>query len=581
MDLPLGRYWHLLRTYLRPHWRLVLLVALLLGGSLGLQLAAPQILRAFIDSARAGQPLDHLAAIALLFIALAAGQEVVGVLLTYAGQSLGWAAGNALRRDLALHALTLDMSFHNRHTPGEMIERIDQDVTEMANFFSQLVINVVGNLLLLLGVLVAFYLETTLLGIAFTLLALLGLATLYRTRALAAPHWAAGRQTSTELTGFVEERFAGTEDIRSSGATEYKMHLLYGIMRRMMARYRDARVTGHWAFFSVRMAVNLGLVVGLAIGASLYLQGRMTLGTVYLISAYAGTLGWPLEALTDQVQEFQRVGASIKRVYDLSSVPRMVQDGPGVPFPPGALAAEFRDVTFGYDPAAPVLQDIAFRVEPGQVLGLLGRTGSGKTTISRLLFRLYDPQAGAVLLGDQDLREARLADLRARVGMVTQDVQLFAASVRDNLSFFNPAIADARILQAIADLGLSDWFARLPAGLDTQLVAGGGGLSAGEAQLLAFVRVFLKDPGLVILDEASSRLDPGTERLIESGIARLLAGRSAIIIAHRLGTVQRADRILILEGGQIREQGERAALARDPASRFAGLLRTGLEEVLT
>jgi ABC-type multidrug transport system fused ATPase/permease subunit len=210
----------------------------------------------------------------------------------------------------------------------------------------------------------------------------------------------------------------------------------------------------------------------------------------------------------------------------------------------------------------------------------LGRTGSGKTTISRLLCRLYDTSAGSVRLDGADVRAMPLAELRRRVGVVTQDVQLFQATVRENLTFFDARVPDARILGVIAQMGLESWLARLPQGLDTPLEGGGGGLSAGEAQLLAFIRVFLRDPGLVILDEPSSRLDLATERLIERGVGALLRGRTAIIIAHRLATVQRADLILTLGDGRILEFGPREALARDPQSHFAHLLRTGLETAL-
>jgi ABC-type multidrug transport system fused ATPase/permease subunit len=173
-----------------------------------------------------------------------------------------------------------------------------------------------------------------------------------------------------------------------------------------------------------------------------------------------------------------------------------------------------------------------------------------------------------------------LEEVRRRVGLVTQDVQLFHATVRDNLTFFDPSIPDARILAVLEDLGLGAWYGRLSNGLDTELESDGSGLSAGEAQLLAFTRVFLKDPGLVILDEASSRLDPVTEYLVERAVSKLLQGRTGILIAHRLATVQRADEIMILEDGRIVEHGTRVALMSDAGARFAGLLRTGLEEVL-
>jgi ABC-type multidrug transport system fused ATPase/permease subunit len=219
-------------------------------------------------------------------------------------------------------------------------------------------------------------------------------------------------------------------------------------------------------------------------------------------------------------------------------------------------------------------------VAPGAVLGLLGRTGSGKTTLARLLLRLYDPSCGEIRVGDVAIRATGLHDLRRHVGIVTQDVQLFNATVRDNLAFFNRSISDERIIQSLDELGLGSWYRTLPYGLDTELESGGGGLSAGEAQLLAFVRLFLADPGLVILDEATARLDPATEQLIEQAVSKLLRNRTGIVIAHRLPTVERADEILILENGSILEHGRREHLASDATSHFAGLLRTGLHEVL-
>ena len=250
--------------------------------------------------------------------------------------------------------------------------------------------------------------------------------------------------------------------------------------------------------------------------------------------------------------------------------------------PHGPLAVECCQVAFSYadEPEERVLQALDLTLAPGQVLGLLGRTGSGKTTLARLLLRLYDPTSGELRVGGYNPATLPLHAYRRRVGMVTQDVQLFQASVRDNVTFFNPAIPDERILAVLTDLGLTTWVSTLPHGLDTPLAAGGAGLSAGQAQLLAFARIFLTDPGLVILDEASSRLDPATEQLLERAVDKLLHNRTAILIAHRLGTVQRADSILILEQGRIVEYGDRIALTANPTSRFAQLLRTGMEEVL-
>jgi len=241
---------------------------------------------------------------------------------------------------------------------------------------------------------------------------------------------------------------------------------------------------------------------------------------------------------------------------------------------------KFDHVSFSYSESEPVLKDVSFELPAGQVLGVLGRTGSGKTTLARLLLRLYDVPQGEIYLDDRPVRAVRENNLRQRVGMITQEVQLFHASVRDNLTFFEPNVPDDVLRRQLIDLGLWPRIAALPGGLDTELASGGRGLSAGEAQLLACARLFLRDPGLVIMDEASARLDPATEHLIEQAIDRLLAGRTGIIIAHRLKTVLRADRILILEDGRIVETGEREALLHDQQSRFYQLLQTGLEEVL-
>lgn len=213
-------------------------------------------------------------------------------------------------------------------------------------------------------------------------------------------------------------------------------------------------------------------------------------------------------------------------------------------------------------------------------MGLLGRTGSGKTTLARLIFRLYDPISGRITINETDLRELKLETVRRNVAIVTQDVQLFRASIRDNLTFFDRSLSDEQILATLEELELGDWYRSLPKGLDTELHTGARSLSAGEAQLLAFTRVFLRNPGLVILDEASSRLDPATEQQLERAIDKLLKNRTAIIIAHRLGTVHRADEIMILDSGVVSEYGVRKQLATDPGSRFYQLLQTGLEEVL-
>lgn len=219
--------------------------------------------------------------------------------------------------------------------------------------------------------------------------------------------------------------------------------------------------------------------------------------------------------------------------------------------PAGPLAVRFDGVTLTYPGGTEALSAVSFEVAAGRVLSVVGRTGSGKTTIARALVRFYDVDAGRVLLGGIDVRDVELVCLRTSVGLVTQDVQLFEASLRDNLTLFDEACDDDRLVTVLEQLDLGPWFHRLPDGLDTVLGPAGSGVSAGEAQLLTFARVFLRDPGIVVLDEASSRLDPVTEARIERAVRTLLAGRTGILITHRLPTLELADDVLVMDRGRV------------------------------
>jgi ATP-binding cassette subfamily B protein len=581
VKIPLKDYARLLAHYLRPQWVRVVGLAVLLFSMIGLQLLNPQVLRVFIDDALAGKPVESLAVTALLFIGLAVVTQLVSVCSVYLSENVGWTATNLMRGDLAEHCLSLDMPFHNATNPGAMIERIDGDVTAMANFFSQFVIKVLGNLLLLVGVLVLLWVEDWRMGLALSLYSLVALFILNKTRHLGVSATKEERQASAEMYGYLEERLAGLEDIRSNGAAS---HVMQGLAKNLRAYYYKAHRA--WMKFTQIWVITIGLFtlcyfLVFILGGYLFIIGAVSLGTVYLFYQYTELLRNPIEQLNRQIQDLQKAGAGIVRVNELFETRSQIKEGNGL-LADGPLPVTFDEVSFAYGIAQAhnVLDKISFDLKPGEVMGLLGRTGSGKTSITRLLFRLYEPSKGRIRLGGRDIRDTKLAHLRTRIGMVTQEVQLFHASVRDNLTFFNPAISDERIKAVLEDVGLGDWFAALPQGLDTQLKTGAAGLSAGEAQLLAFTRVFLEDPGLVILDEASSRLDPATEHLTQRAVEKLLQNRTGIIIAHRLSTVQRADRILILDEGRIVEEGKREDLAANPASRFSGLLRTGLEEAL-
>ncbi|MEM7125543.1 MAG: ABC transporter ATP-binding protein [Chloroflexota bacterium] len=614
MNNSLQAYRSILIDYLRPQRGRMVALAILIFANIGLQLVNPQIMRRFIDSALTRENTEQLGWLALLFIAIALVQQIVAVGSIYVGENVSWMATNWLRYDLARHCLNLDMSFHNRYTPGAMIERIDGDINTLSLFFSQFVLQVIGNGLLLIGILALLWRESLLLGAVLTFFVIVVMTVLIAMRSAAIPQWKKSRQASADFFGFLEERLAGTEEIRSSGAKAYVMRRFAELLRAFWQTTVRARLLAFamtnigWLLFTIGVAATYG------ISANLFSENAMTIGSVYLVVHYAGLLNRPIQRIAAEIEQLQQAGAGVARIQEfLAEENGLARSDTEQTLPEGSLPIAFEGVSFAYpmdatldsdngrQDAPPrtekntdnpellmahpedasedevVLDDITFRLEAGKVLGLLGRTGSGKTTLARLLFRFYDPTAGTVYVGGENVANLDVHQLRQRIGIVTQNVQLFHTTVRDNMTFFNPELPDAALLEVLDELGLSSWLASLDDGLDTVLEAGGGNLSAGEAQLLALTRIFLKNPDIVIFDEASSRLDPATEQRIELAVDRLLNNRTAIIIAHRLATVQRADEIMILERGRIVEHGERVSLSLDSGSRFAGLLKSGLE----
>ena len=576
--VPLRQYVSLLVHYLKPQWFRVVLLAIFMFSGIGLGLANPQILRYFIDTATTGGALRNLLIAAGLFLVVGILGQIIMLVNSYLGQDVGWRATNRMRGDLAFHCLKLDMSFHHEYTPGEMVERVDGDTTALSNFFSEFVLQVIGSTFFLIGVLIMVSREDWRVGAALTAFVLIAFVIYNLIRSIAVPAYTAEREGYSKLYGFIEERLIGIEDIRTNGGKAYTMDRFYDVNSDAYGRVLRSEIMGEIVQATTRIMFAIGLAISMCMGIYLYRDGVFTIGTVFMVVQYTAMLRHPLDQISRQLNDLQRATAGIKRIEALQRTASRIQDGTETLPDSGAISIEFDGVTFNYNEGEPVLKQITFNLAPGKVLGLLGRTGSGKTTITRLLFRFYEPNMGEIRLDGRSIMNVRLDNLRQHVGLVTQDVQLFYASVRDNITLFNSEITDSQILAVIEDLGLSGWYESLPNGLDTIIAS--GGLSAGEAQLLAFARVFLKDPGIIILDEPSSRLDPATEQQIDRAVQKLLHNRTGIIIAHRLGTVERVNEIMILEDGEIREHGEREQLVRDPNSRFSQLLKTGLEEVI-
>lgn len=579
----LGMYKEMLVRYVLPHKKMLASLAVLLVLSIGLQLINPQIIRYFIDTAQGEGSLTALYYAAGFFIGFSLLQQGVSVAAAYFSENLGWTTTNKLRAELAEHCLSLDMSFHKTQTSGSLIERVDGDVNALANFFSSFIIHLFGNLLLMIGILVLLFRESFWIGLVMTAFVIGSIYVIQYIRRFAIPVWKRWRELNADFYGFIGEHLEGTEDTRANGAAGYVMNRFFELARRMLP-VRVRAFIGFFLMWSTTILVfALGNAAAFVVCALLWKngQGGLTIGSIYLVFYYTELLAKPIEKIRTQLEDLQKADASLMRVRELLATEPLIKDGPGAPLPAGPLSVEFRDLTFSYEAdGLPTLDRLNLRLEPGQTLGLLGRTGSGKTTIARLLLRFYDPQQGSIELAGADIRACKLQELRRKVAMVTQNIEILEGTVRDNLTLFDDRIPDQRIYSVLEELGLGAWLVSLPEGLNTSLASGGGSLSAGEAQLLAFARVFLTDPGLVILDEASSRLDPLTEHRIEAAITKLLREKTCIIIAHRLATVQRADRILILENGRTIECGARAELAANPTSRFSRMLAVGAEEVL-
>jgi len=570
----LHRRTQLLREHLRPVRGRLVLLTLLLVANIGLQLLAPQIVRVFLDGALSGTSSRQLVVYALMFLGIASLQQLVSVGFIYMGEDMGWRTTNLLRSRLIGHTLGFDLSFYQNHSPGEMIQRIDDDTTLLATFFSQLILRLIGSVLLVIGILILLFLVSWYIGVALTALAIVSGTVLIRLRSISTPRFIESQQARADLFGFWEEFLNAREDLRSCGADRFVRRRHQAFLRKQLVAVRGAMLRGNIVRQATFACFTTATVVSLAISTYLFLHHAVTLGTVYLVFSYMQLLTIPLDELTTQMRDFQSAGAAMARIEDLLSVEPKIRDGRTDWLGGGPAAVEFDSVSFAYDDAV-VLRNISFRVAPGKLLGIVGRTGSGKSTIARLLTRLYDPVAGVVRVDGLDLRLAGVSAVRQRVGVVTQEVQLFTGTLRQNITLFDSQVSDERLLCALDGLGLRAWYTALPGGLDAPISP--DSLSAGEAQLVAFARLFLTDPGVMILDEASSRLDPATERFVRTAVGRLLAHRTGIVIAHRLETLDDVDDILVLSEGRIVEYGQRRDLEGKANGHFARLLAQARE----
>lgn len=578
MKLNLKEYISLLKKYLKQQWVGLVLLFISMFSMVGVELLRPSVLGKFIDNIKTDLPIRSLYLMAVLYLFLTLAKQGLLILMVYLTQNIGWKSTNQLRIDLSEHCLNLDMKFHKNFTPGQLVERVDGDISVLFQFFTTFITSILKSVILI--VVLISYMAYISPKYAIIYVVYLSLAYLYNIVFAKKINKVSeiSRQEESNLYGLIGEHITSVEDIRALGAKEYVLNKERKVLRKL---YNAMKVDwllgfGDWSyqeFISIFSRVISFIVVGVEVYSA-----NISLGTAYLLFSLSDLLIEPLVGLKEEILYMQKTDASIRRINELLNYEREISKGE-VNFNDDKLNLEFKNVKFGYEDKV-VIDDVNFCLEKGKVLGILGRTGSGKTTLARLTSKLYDTDSGEILINGVDIKNLSDDFIRSNISFVTQEVQIFNGTIRDNLTIFDESIKDEEIMNIIEDIGIYDWFEKLSDGLDTPISTENPGLSSGELQLLTFLRVFLKNPKLIILDEATSRLDPITEKYLERAMESLVKNRTVIIIAHKLKTVLKADEILILEDGKVVENDSTTKLKMDKKSRFSILLEKGLEEVL-
>lgn len=532
-----------------------LLASVLLVGSVGATLAQPVLVSRVIDRAVLQQDMDTLrvSLILLLVTVIAEAVLTAGHLLLFAWVGERFLAH--LRMRVFAHLSAQSLRFYDAQNTGELVSRSRDDVQALSAFVrSGLTSLLSGILMLILGVIVMGSLSLALLAASLVSIPIsLGLSRRFLRRAT--PAQRKYRERSAVSLGKIEQCLSGAK--------------LLLIMRRQqewadsLQRLLDAQFVArmHVAGVNNRFFpwLEFGWVVAaaaiIAAGAALNSMDMVSIGVVSAFVLSLTRIFGPLDNLSYLLGQAQSAKASLGRIFALLNVQPEVSESPGARDLPARGSLVASNVTFAYVPGRPVLENINLNVQPGETLALVGATGAGKSTLARLLARLYDPDSGQVSYAGLDLRKARLAGIRRRIILLPQEGHLFRGAVTDNIRLSRPEASDTEVANVVRDLGLEERFQRFPAGLCTEVDERGSGLSAGERQLVSLARVALVNPEVSILDEALSNVDPGTEVLVQRAMRRLMEGRTVIVIAHREATAQRADRVACLDNGKLTALG--------------------------
>jgi ATP-binding cassette subfamily B protein len=502
------------------------------------------------------EPLAGVGWSAAVFLAALLATFVTLYAQGYLLQAMGQKVMADLRRDVFAQLQRLEIAYFDATPVGRLVTRVTADVDALNEMFTAGIVSIVGDVLVLAGiaaVLVALDLRLAL--ATFAILPLLFLLTLWF-KSRARKSFREVRAAVARLAAFLQEHLSGMSVVQLYGREAAALDSF----RAINADHRDANLRGifYYAVYypGVEILTALGLGLVLAMGGAQALTGAVSIGALVAFLQYAQRFYQPLADLSEKYNVLQQAMASSERIFQLlDRAPRVVSPPAGRRPERIVGALEFERVTFAYRPGQPVLQEVSFRVAPGETVAVVGHTGAGKSTLANLLLRFYDVSDGAVRVDGVDVRDWDLAALRAATGLVLQDVFLFAGDVASNLRLGDLTIDDAALRRAAADAQALEFVERLPGGFSARVEERGAGLSVGQKQLLAFARALAFDPRILVLDEATASVDSETERRIQTALERLLAGRTSLVIAHRLSTVQRADRILVLHKGRLAESG--------------------------
>ena len=548
----LAMLWRYMRVY-KGRLALALVATLTVTAT---TLAMPYLTKVAVDTTIAQGDLRGLTLIALLYLAL---NGVYWLAIYWQGYLSSWVGQHvvhAIRRDLYAHVLRQAVAFHQRERVGQISSRLTHDVYALAEVASSGALNLVTDLLTLGGIVVIM----GLLNARLTLVTLVSIPVVMLSMSYLGRHMRRAyqqvQQALAEVNAGVEQGVAGMRVVQSLSRESFTVEQFESLsLRNMRANLRVALLFA--AVFPTMTVTNmLGVALVLGYGGALVVQGVTTVGVLLAFLGYVYRFFGPLRELSLVYNTFQAGAASLDRIADYMARQPAVAEPTEPQRPAGGFTGriDFWQVTFGYD-EKPVLHDVDLSVDAGQTIALVGPTGAGKSTLARLLTRLYDVGQGAVQIDGVDVRQIASADLRRLVTLVPQDVFLFADTIRENIRYGDPQASDAEVEAVARRAQAHEFIAGLPRGYDSHLGELGATLSGGQRQLVAFARALLADPKILILDEATANVDAYTEARIQEAMDEIRRGRTTLIIAHRFSTLRKADRIVVVEGGQIVGQG--------------------------